>query len=321
MSFFDSKEEIIDIELTNYGKYLLSKGKFKPEFYAFFDDEIIYDSAYFGITESQNNTQTRILDETTYCKPQYNFVGAENRVNTTEILDFYSPDSLIKKENVFSTNKIFSSVLPLGKSSYDKEYLPAWSVQLINGNGLIDTYNQRLTGIVSGALSFIDIPQLNMSASNYEIKLSPESQISEKNFVPIGQTADGSTYAYYKEKYLLIGILENNVDDIKENFDIEVLVKEQISTTESEWKQLNFRKKPTYIKDNILLDNPEDNFLYTSPELQDPSYVEHFFEILVDDEIELPPDVRAKITIYDSEITIPVCPDPEDPCCPDLQKI
>ena len=43
MSFFDSKEEVIKIELTQFGKYLLSKGKFAPKYYAFFDDDIVYD--------------------------------------------------------------------------------------------------------------------------------------------------------------------------------------------------------------------------------------------------------------------------------------
>ena len=38
MAFFNKKEEVMDIELTQYGKYLLSQGKFKPVFYAFFDE-------------------------------------------------------------------------------------------------------------------------------------------------------------------------------------------------------------------------------------------------------------------------------------------
>ena len=95
-------------------------------------------------------------------------------------------------------------------------------------------------------------------------------------------------------------------------------MKEEISTNEIIWKQLSFRKKPTYIKNNILLEAPEDNFTYLSPELEDPSYVEHFFEILVDSEIELPADIKAKIAIYDSDIIIPLCPDPKNPCCPDV---
>jgi len=210
----------------------------------------------------------------------------------------------------------------LGKSSYDKEYLPAWSVQFVNGNGLVDTsnYKPRLTGIVSGALSFINIPQITLEKNLYEIIFSDVPTTDEKNFTLLGATADLSSYAFYKESYNLIGIIENNVDDIKENFEIEVFIKEQISPEESSWKQLSFRKKPTYIKNNILLTVPEDNYISQAPELEDSSFVEHFFEILVDDEIELPPEAKAKITIYDSDVVIPPCPDPENPCCPDLQQ-
>ena len=43
MSFFDDKQEIIKVELTTYGRYLISRGKFKPAYYEFFDDDIIYD--------------------------------------------------------------------------------------------------------------------------------------------------------------------------------------------------------------------------------------------------------------------------------------
>ena len=46
MTFFNKKEEVIDIQLTQYGKYLLSIGKLEPVYYAFFDDNILYDSNY-----------------------------------------------------------------------------------------------------------------------------------------------------------------------------------------------------------------------------------------------------------------------------------
>ena len=57
MFFMNKKEEVIDIELTPYGKRLLSMGKMKPTYYAFFDDNIMYDAAYAGIEESQNIIQ------------------------------------------------------------------------------------------------------------------------------------------------------------------------------------------------------------------------------------------------------------------------
>ena len=67
MSFFDKKEDVIDIQLTQYGKHILSKGELKPAYYAFFDDDILYDVRYAPkdpddapTTETQNEVQDRI---------------------------------------------------------------------------------------------------------------------------------------------------------------------------------------------------------------------------------------------------------------------
>jgi hypothetical protein len=62
MSFINKKEEVIQIELTQYGRRLLSKGKFKPIYYSFYDDEILYDGKCAGIAEHQNDIETRIKD-------------------------------------------------------------------------------------------------------------------------------------------------------------------------------------------------------------------------------------------------------------------
>ena len=35
MSFFNKKEEVIEVILTSYGKYKLSRGQWKPAYYAF----------------------------------------------------------------------------------------------------------------------------------------------------------------------------------------------------------------------------------------------------------------------------------------------
>ena len=65
MSFFNKKEEVIDIELTQLGKYLLSKGRFKPVFYVFSDDEILYNVEYTeGSPERAREASTRIQKET-----------------------------------------------------------------------------------------------------------------------------------------------------------------------------------------------------------------------------------------------------------------
>ena len=40
MTFFNKKEEVFQIELTPYGRYLLSIGKLMPHHYKFFDDDV-----------------------------------------------------------------------------------------------------------------------------------------------------------------------------------------------------------------------------------------------------------------------------------------
>tara|TARA_Y100000114_G_scaffold157239_1_gene188334 strand:+ start:1675 stop:2520 length:846 start_codon:yes stop_codon:yes gene_type:complete len=71
MSFFDQKQEVMDIQLTQFGKNLLSRGAFKPVYYQFFDDDILYNASYANIEESQNDAETRILKETPRLKTLY----------------------------------------------------------------------------------------------------------------------------------------------------------------------------------------------------------------------------------------------------------
>ena len=44
MEFFDRKEEVIEIKLTQFGKRKLADGFFKPKFYAFYDDDFSFGS-------------------------------------------------------------------------------------------------------------------------------------------------------------------------------------------------------------------------------------------------------------------------------------
>ena len=71
MEFFNKKEEVLDIQLTQFGKHLLSVGRFRPVYYCFYDDDILYDSTKGGFSEHQNNTEKRILEHTPKLKTQY----------------------------------------------------------------------------------------------------------------------------------------------------------------------------------------------------------------------------------------------------------
>ena len=75
MKFLNKKEQVFDIQLTPYGKQKLSMGKLNPTYYAFFDDNVLYDIQYAhsGATEVQNETHKRIKQETAYLEGQVLF--------------------------------------------------------------------------------------------------------------------------------------------------------------------------------------------------------------------------------------------------------
>tara|TARA_R100001082_G_C4364386_1_gene161073 strand:+ start:834 stop:1982 length:1149 start_codon:yes stop_codon:yes gene_type:complete len=90
MRFFNKKEEVLDVQLTQFGKSMLSIGKFRPDQYAFFDDDILYHTQYSGgsgswgaldtgYDEDQSETQKRIK-ETPRLKTQYVYHGVETDI-------------------------------------------------------------------------------------------------------------------------------------------------------------------------------------------------------------------------------------------------
>src|SRR5574343_1378388 len=64
MEFIDNKEEVIHFELTPLGRQKFASGKLKPMYYAFSDNDIIYDIEFTGGSEDQNSASVRIYDET-----------------------------------------------------------------------------------------------------------------------------------------------------------------------------------------------------------------------------------------------------------------
>ena len=79
-TFLDKKEQVLDIQLTSHGKYLLSAGKFKPMYYSFLDNNIIYDYKHAGIFENQKDIHDRITQHTPYLQTQVAFDSPEERL-------------------------------------------------------------------------------------------------------------------------------------------------------------------------------------------------------------------------------------------------
>ena len=90
MEYFNKKEDVLDIELTPFGELLLSQGEFKPEYYAFYDDGILYDADYAGVSEIQNEAKKRIK-ETPRLKTQYQFRGGEFPKHVTQKVVMETP--------------------------------------------------------------------------------------------------------------------------------------------------------------------------------------------------------------------------------------
>ena len=99
MSFFDSNQEVLDIQLTSYGKYLLSKGEFSPVYYSFFDDDVIYDQSYVGLAHSSKDSEVRILDQTPYLRLQTSFNSIDERIKKRQA--FIAEEIKVKFTHIF----------------------------------------------------------------------------------------------------------------------------------------------------------------------------------------------------------------------------
>ena len=93
-------------------------------------------------------------------------------------------------------------------------------------------------------------------------------------------TTDNSTGValYLQENYLVLDVVEQNTDNLKENFEIEVF----LSGSDG------FYTKKTFLAENSLVENLSDN------------QVEFFANILVDG--EMPTEVIERLQIHDSTL-------------------
>ena len=336
MSFFNRKEEVIDIEITPYGKFLLSVGRFKPAFYDFSDDDILYDSAYAvgrnyaGQYEQQNEIEERIK-ETPRIKTLHQTFGVEtnikevNRQIVKGMVDNIGTGNGV--ENIFDTiHKLGQKVQPisekdhffgskLGTCDMQSNYAPAWSVQYLMGEisssaPFLEVLTQKSPlafGKNEGQRIIYPIPQIN---SIYELKYNPEladtpdaGEIAEPDEeFPDAVLSEMEEFGYPDEETKLMNLMHNGfVLDIselntpfeKENFEISVFMSEPIfsgsipagndaPTGQVKLTPLSFARQPKNILD---LDNEQALIQQVDFEQLDSSFVEHYFHVLVDDEI------------------------------------
>ena len=287
MTFKNQKEEVIEIELTSYGKLLLSKGKFKPEYYAFFDDDILYDSEYTANTEEQSYAQTRILEETPRLRVQTVFSGVETeikkqieearvtkkKVKTTKPYKFHIDPTTKEKHYALST--------PLGNSSVSSDYAPSWDTTIYGAE-----FEEQLA-VSQGDHQTLRIPQMNLGDVVYTAEVVDDQEIMEKQMIP---SADNQAFANgnsikISDGDFIIEIDELHTDSLRENYEIEFYIVEDDTIDGNDVEgliPLSFQKRVSdRIVDGLLLDSEE----VLDSEI-DATCVEYYFDIEVDVEID-----------------------------------
>ena len=238
--FLDKKQQVLDIKLTPYGKYLLSVGTFKPAYYAFYDDNILYDGAYAGLLEGQNDIIKRIKEDTQYLEGLVKFTDADDEVNTStsggdavNVTDEEGDTQTLRPETPYYEIDLTASLNEPTKTFLKYEigdaYLdgtaqtaPAWKAVSLNGR--ISNSSQK------DNLNNIDIPQVNV-VLKYNLKVHEKETDFENNFYTnireyIAETdkfSDGRVIALEGDD-LMMYLEEMNTVLLNENYDIEVFL-------------------------------------------------------------------------------------------------
>tara|TARA_Y100001973_G_C5177414_1_gene322843 strand:- start:513 stop:1571 length:1059 start_codon:yes stop_codon:yes gene_type:complete len=296
MSFFNKKEDVMDIQLTSYGKELLSRGEFKPVFYAFFDEGVLYDGDKAGITgEIQNNIQNRITKNTPYPKSPSDYLSPEvidkterglvpTAINETE-LPLYQPS--ISPENL------------LGTSKNNATYAPAWQISTLKSEISTSTTFFTASATSTGSRK-VQVPQININSQDitYNVSISQtEDDISDSLQCEIGDIVLGNTFLdgtelKIEDNFILLDISELNTLDSKDNFEIEVFeIKEKAETPSSDKKEevlrpLKFFKFKPQIENGILVRESLAFEDLKNLEKIDDSFVSSFLDISIDGNVD-----------------------------------
>jgi len=220
MEFFNKKEDVLDFKLTEYGKYLLAIGRLKPTYYAFFDDDIMYDVTGQGMSESPSMAESRIQSTTPSLKVIPTRTSAEGRVNSfvQQVTEMLGPDSdPADKVEIFSKIEVFEekgkvNAYPLGRSSLTSQKNPAWNLEILS--------EPRITSAKEylNDNDYIEnIPQINIDM-DYRMNFSDGTSPGVQNI----SLDNSSLYLSVENNYLILEVREENTDFEKENFEIEV---------------------------------------------------------------------------------------------------
>ena len=321
MEFFNKKEEVLDLQLTQYGKYLLSIGKLNPAYYTLHDDNVIYDSEFSQGAELQNEARVRIQTDTPTLKAQYNFV---------------SLDSMQSKDPNFQDDKERTGVMsrPLATSNLGSDKIPSWNINALGGMLLTGSTTSVITSSASAIVQ--EIPQIGAEVVYRADPVMMSSEFSESEIEDVNQgfadgvpqdtlegisisyetevLSDGSSFLIDKDD-LILQIVEDNAPMGNDNFEVEIFeVETETDTTSGITTEklipMVFKKEPILIVNDILVEAVEEDDVEI-----DSTFVEYYFDLELDGEISS--DIMcSKLTNADKDVYKYAF---KEFACPDIQ--
>lgn len=289
MVFFNKQAEVISVELTQYGKYLLSRGKFKPVYYEFSDEDILYDSNYANITETRNNISDRLKSETPCLRSQYIFSGVESnlkKLTKRKVQLEKERKKAVKYEELVENSqvreKLYHSTSPIGTSNLD-DTVPSLNFNSYNIDiSSVSLYKQNNSHIVN--IPEITLKDINHSSSILtatETQISGIERIAEPSTLGIesvnlsSKIFKDNSFISIEDRSVLLQFFEDNVKNIGDNFEIEIFTNGFNSDGSEFLNQLYFDKT-------------------NGASIEDSNKVEYYFDIITDNDISKKDKVQVQ---------------------------
>ena len=299
MTFFNKKEDVLKIELTPYGRSLLSNGKLMPKYYAFFDDDVLYDIQFGGDTEEQADIKDRILDNTPRLRPQRDLTSPESQLFTFER----------EEDSSRPYSKIAMNYLtePLGTSDGTYTEAPSWNVSFILGE-----INSVESTIETDTSHRKRIPQIDTTLE-YTMEIrnqrndSPVRGREVSPNVPVSSVFQDGSYINLLDEQIICKILEEKGFLQKDGLEMEVFLYEENEETP---KKLKFAPREKTVIDGMLV---EDDIAAVN---LSPEYVEYWLNIETDSGIPDAEICKGVQNLKAQDIHVDV-----EVVCPDLEGV
>ena len=277
--FTNKKEQVIDLKLTTYGRNLLAKGVFKPVFYAFYDDNVLYDGQYAARHESQNEIQDRIKNETSYIESITLFQDIESTVSDSANglleTDKYSP--ILPRKDIYK----FDASIGDAKMNGPAQVMPAWRIIALAG-AMSSSFHKD-------EANETNIPQINVTAK-YRKEIVDSSTIFSpqevRNLIDSTNTFSDNKEIQLVSDDPIFYIEEVNTELLTNNFNIDVFEVLTGSSDDKVETQLNrklFKKQIPQIKNDILLFNEPADVPNVDITKND---IEFYFDVLTDTAVD-----------------------------------